>query len=526
MSAETITIDQLLERIQRDGVRKAVTALRKPPVPSRLLQELADMKSLPEAQAFVAAYPLAPSHLLETLAKASPDAAVLEHLATNPRTPPHLLVAFATHTEASIRAQAAAHPQLPPRELLVLADDPEPAVRRSLAGNDSLRLPQHAMLAADRDPGVRLTLAGHSTLPPQLGLVLGADHSAVVRLQTVATAQADEEMLLGWAASDEENVQLALCQRKELPDKVQRVLFHSPHASVRRILRATLKLDAIDQLHLATRGEPEERFWLAAQVPIARPLQRVLAQDEDFSVRKALAANPSIDDAIVSFYIGQADEATCVALATNPGVTPERIQELAATRQPAVIVALAYRDELDDDLVRLLLRHSNDFRRHWALQKRAVSDLDEDTAKVLLAHTLPAVRMLAVDGYPWSPDALRAMAGDPSPSIRIAVIKHPNASDELVAACQNDSDPAVAAYAKAAQDIRITSRLKAQQEKARAQLHARSNTSAKTAATTDAASPSASKSKVATVPAKRPAAKSKPASDPSLFLKLKRLFWQ
>jgi hypothetical protein len=73
MSTDVHTIESLLERIQRDGVRRAVGALRKPPVPSRLLQELSERADVPEARQFVAAYPLSPSHLLETLARA-PDA--------------------------------------------------------------------------------------------------------------------------------------------------------------------------------------------------------------------------------------------------------------------------------------------------------------------------------------------------------------------------------------------------------------------------------------------------------------------
>ncbi len=75
MSVESHTPDSLLALIRRDGVRRTAQALRKPPLPSPLLQALADLPpdEAPEALLFVAAYPLAPSHLLEILAHPPPQ---------------------------------------------------------------------------------------------------------------------------------------------------------------------------------------------------------------------------------------------------------------------------------------------------------------------------------------------------------------------------------------------------------------------------------------------------------------------
>ena len=72
------------------------------------------------------------------------------------------------------------------------------------------------------------------------------------------------------------------------------------------------------------------------------------------------------------------------------------VEELAATRLPAVLAALAYRDELDERLVHFLIVHSPAFRRHWAIQNRPFAHLDLATAKTLLADPLPTVRVLAV----------------------------------------------------------------------------------------------------------------------------------
>jgi hypothetical protein len=457
--SEAFTPDTLLARIRRDGVRRAAQALRKPPLPSALLQALADLPAAdaPEARLFVAAYPLAPSHLLETLAEAAPSPELLAHLATNPRTPPHLLIQFAAHPEPSVRAQAALHPQLPPRELLTLADDPDSSVRRALAANGSLRLPQQSLLAADADPSVRLSLAGQSALATPAALVLAIDDSAAVRLHAVAAAPAEDETVIGWAATDEEEVQLALLRRRRLPEAAERLLFQSAHASVRRAVRDRVEPDPVDLLNIATAGDAEERRWLATRPGLPRPLQRLLAQDADATVRSALAANNCIDPGIAAYFVDVADEPACLALAGNPAVSEELIQGVAATRRPAVLAALAYRETLESALAALLVARSPVFRRHWAVQDRPLSGLDAETARTLAADRLPAVRALAVRGHAWRRADLYDFLRDPVARVRLAAVRHPNAPEGLIADALGDLDPEVVEAARAVQTARDSS---------------------------------------------------------------------
>ncbi len=456
-AAQTPTIDVVLARIRQDGVRRTAQALRKPPLPSSLLQELADLppNTAPEARAFVAAYPLAPSHLLENLAAQSPTTAVLSLLAANPRTPPHLLLEFAAHANAAVRSQAALHPQLPARELLTLVDDNEASVRRALATNPGLRLPQQSILVCDSDPAVRVALAGQSSLAAPAALVLAIDDSAIVRLHTVASAPADDDTLCGWATTDEEDVQLALLQRRSLPKNAEHLLLQSSHHTVRQRVRERIQPDAIDLLNLATTGEAEERRWVAARRALPRPLQRLLAQDGDASVRSALAGNPQLDPSVATYFIDLGDEPACVALAGNPALAEEQVQAIAATRYPAVLAALAYRENLDPGLAGLLVNCSPIFRRHWAIQDRPLSGLDAATARTLLDDPLPAVRRLAVRGHAWRRADLYELVRDPIASVRIAVVQHPNAPDELVADALTDVDLEVAACARAIHQARL-----------------------------------------------------------------------
>jgi hypothetical protein len=444
MSAELLTSDLILERIRRDGVRKTVIALRKPPVSSRLLQELAERAEPAAAQQFVAAYPLSPSHLLEALAQTAQDPEVFSFLATNPRTPPHLLSAFAAHENPEVRSHVATHPQLAARELLNLAQDSDVAVRRAVATNPSLRLPHHAALTTDSNPGVRLRLATQPALPAQVAIVLAADASTVVRAHTIAATTADDELLLGWAASDEEEVQLALASRKNLPAPVRTLLLVSPFASVRRVARDLIAPDSVALLHFITSGEPDERAWVAARTPLASPLQHQLAQDETPAVRLALAANPSLTLAIADYFVALAEESVCVALATNPAISSDHVQALAATRLPAVLTALAYRDDLYDELIPFLIEHSPDFLRHWAIQQKPAALTDPAVARRLLADPLPTIRAFAVSSHSWRRPDLYDFARDPAAVVRLAALRHANASDELIASLLADPAPEVA----------------------------------------------------------------------------------
>jgi len=519
LSDSSLTSSALLERIRRDGVRKTALALRKPPLSSRLLQELAELAEPSIAQQFVAAYPLSPSHLLEHLAQTAQDPEVFPFLATNPRTPPHLLSTFAAHENPEVRVHVATHPQLAARELLNLAQDTDVTVRRAVASNPSLRLPHHAALVTDSAPAIRLRLAGQAALPAQVALVLAADASAIVRTHAIATTTAEDELLLGWGASDEEDVQLALASRKNLPSAIRALLLLSPHVTVRRVARDLIEPDPVALLHFITHGESDEHAWVAARPKLAAPLQRQLAQSEHPAVRLALAANPSLVPDIADYFVALADESTCVALATNPALSAEQVQALAATRLPAVLTALAYRDDLYDELIPFLLEHSPDFLRHWAIQLKTATLANADLARRLLADPLPSIRALAVAGHAWRRADLYDFSRDRSPAVRLAALRHPTAPADLIAQLLADPAPAVTQAASAAQAARAATVSNQKPQASDSPVPPQSDPSPSSA---DASPPKTSHSP-------RPTTSPSPLPSPSLsttFNQLKRLFWQ
>lgn len=512
MSDDSLTSDSLLELIRERGLRRAINASRKPPVPSRILQELIT-RTDDHALEFVAAYPLSPSHLLESLADSEPPSTVLAQLATNPRTPPHLLIQFSTHDDANVRAQAAAHPQLPSREIAVLTSDSSEVVRRAVASSASIRLPHQAVLVNDEAPSVRLRLAGQSGLPAPIALVLGADHTAAVRLHTIATANVEDDILQGWAASDDEAEQLALLQRKDLPVDLCHTLLLSSHASVRRLARTDLDLDDVDLLYLITVGETDERSWAATYPHLVRSLQSLLARDPESSVRASLAANPVLDEVIATHFVTLGEETVCAALSGNSALSDDLVQSLAATRLPGVLTALAYRETLDEKLVHLLIEHSTEFRQHWAMQGRSDVTLDVDLARILFTDPLPTVRRLGLIACPdWRRPDLYELSRDPAAAVRIATARHSHAADQLLENLSTDSDPEVLAVVAEIQAHRLA--------------HPAATESPDKSSRTNVDVPPSSPTLADPNPPPADSATTARPSTPEILNKLKRIFWK
>jgi hypothetical protein len=234
-------------------------------------------------------------------------------------------------------------------------------------------------------------------------------------------------------------------------------------------------------------------------------------------VRVALAANPSLDADIAAYFTALAEEPVCVALATNPAISADLVQALAATRLPAVLVALAYRDSLYDELVTFLLEHSPDFRRHWAIQRRAASIADAALARQLLADPLPTLRALAVAGHPWRRADLYDFARDPAPAVRLAAVRHAHAPDELLEAALHDDSPEVVAAAAAARAVRAQAAISAKPTRP-APAVAPAPVAPAPSTPADRSGPARTPLPVTPRPARVEA--------PKLFNQLKRLFWQ
>jgi hypothetical protein len=158
--------------------------------------------------------------------------------------------------------------------------------------------------------------------------------------------------------------------------------------------------------------------------------------------------------------------------------------------------------------VQFLLGHSPEFRGHWAIQQRPTGELMPEVARTLLADELPSVRALGVAGsLTLRPADLWDYAREPAVVLRLAAVRHPRASDELLADRLTDPAPEVVAAAQAQREAR-----------AKAAAAARR-------APVPPATGAATRAPEAPV-APRPAPKFIVRPTSGLFDKLKRVFWQ
>lgn len=451
MATTPENIDELLERIQRDGIVRACSVFRRPPLPSRLLRELYDHRQDPLGRRFIAAYPLSPSDLLECLSEESEDSEALAMVAVNPRTPPHSLARLAEHPDPSVRSRAAGNSQLTARDLRALARDERVEVRVAVARNEAIRLQHQAELAKDADPSVRVALAGNAVLDPEVALFLSDDDSPLVRVQLVGCANVEDEQLLYWADSDREELQLALLKRSQLPPPVIESLVLARSATVRSEARARLEgfRDPVPATFVVRYGTEPERAALAAEPALPVPLQRVLSQDAAVPVLSALAANWEIDPDVTEHLIGRGVPEVLETLAENAGIQENALFSLAKAGDARVDALLAFRENLPASIVRMLAAGGSDsaYLRQKAVRGDPVEHLPETVSLNLARAPLPSLRALAARSPSLQPELLRDLAADPAPTVRLAVAENPVTPDLVLEALREDSDARVAKLA-------------------------------------------------------------------------------
>ena len=187
--------DELLERVERDGIRSVCLAYNRQPLSSSLLRELYRMSKPLEARLFLATYQQSPSYLLEDLERDCYDEAVVKALAGNPCTPRRVLSRLAEHIDSSVRALVASNPELDGRDIDYLINDKNECVRIAVTGNSCLSERQQLELCKDPSAAVRLRLASNPVCCRKLAQALASDTSPLVRLEFVASffsATADE----------------------------------------------------------------------------------------------------------------------------------------------------------------------------------------------------------------------------------------------------------------------------------------------------------------------------------------------
>ncbi len=445
-----ITKEELLDAIRKDGARKVAQQYRRNLLPSRVLIDLYTEHPEREVLLFLALYPTVPSQVLEDLGDACSDPEIQAAIATNPRCTHLLLVRMAREGGAPVRAALAANKLQNAKITAELLNDPNLLVRAALAGNGAINNNYRIALALDPEPAVRCALAGTAKLPPELIHTLSADPSAVVRTNLYAHGKVDAETLLGWARSDDVEALRLMLKRSKPAPKIVAALSLSPDPEVQQAVKPLHEPTPPELLARAEAEDETLRLEAARHEPLPAEVQHVLAADPTAEVRATLGANPSIDDEVALRIAASNDPIACQALAANPQLPDAAKVELCHHESDEVRLQMAYRNDLTDELLDILVNRQDDLSLigHLALRGVTYPGIAPERLEQLLAHRRPSLRAFAAAAEQLTHAQVRKLMRDDSAGVRLALCANPILTRLALEELAHDWNDAVAAAAQ------------------------------------------------------------------------------
>jgi hypothetical protein len=441
---------ELLSAIQKDGARKVVQQYRHNLLPSRVLIDLYSEHPEREVLLFLALYPTVPSQVLEDLGDACADPEIQAAVATNPRCTHLLLVRMAREGGAAVRAALAANKLQNSKITAELLNDPDLLVRASLAGNGAIGANYRTALALDPEPAVRCALAGTAKLPPELVHALSADESAVVRANIHALGKVDPETLLDWARSDDTEAQRLMLNRSKPSPELVKALAPSPDAFVQEAIKDLYEPTPSELLAKAESDDEALRLEAARHEKLPPEIQHVLAKDALADVRTALAGNPAIDEEVALCIAASNDPAGCGALAGNLRLPDAARVELCHHESEEVRIRMAYRDDLNDEQLAILVNNDDSLKvtGHLALRGVRFAGTQPEQIEKMLAHKRSSLHAFAAAGQLLTHAQVRKLMRDPAASVRLALCENPILTRMALEELAKDWNPAVVAAAQ------------------------------------------------------------------------------
>ncbi|MBT7303914.1 MAG: hypothetical protein HN849_30560 [Victivallales bacterium] len=424
---------------------EAIRTYRGGGVPSAVLRELAAEAQHPDLRRFLAAYPETPARILEQLAAGDEPETVREALAAHPRAPRAVLMQLVSDPAVAVRLAVAANRALTPQVALQLAEDEAVAVRLALAGNAAISPRAQAQLAADPSSAVRSALLGKARLDAETQRLLAEADDPLLRAETIATAEANDSALLAWADSDQFVAQTALLLRSKLPGEVLESLCFSTHPVVQRHALERHHLSTDETLGWSQSEQPSVRVLIAERPGLPPGIQRLLAGDAIADVRRALAGNADLHEAVAGQLAEDLDPAVQTALALNTSLLGDALSVLCQSPSVVVRKLVATRPELTIEQVALLLGDGNEeVAYHLARNDVLECEVPPEMARSWVTHRLPSLRALAASSADLAEPAMASLARDPAPMVRRALAWNPVLPGALRAQLTEDVDYLVA----------------------------------------------------------------------------------
>ena len=374
-----------------------------------------------ELRAALAPNPCLPLPLLELLARDA-DTLVRAASAEHPDLPPDVLERLAADSSVLVREAVAAHPSTPPGVLGQLARDEEWEVQLSVARNPSCDLATLARLALDPHVQVREAVAAHLLSGGEILALLAQDaNERVSQVARLRLPGASQEGLSAAASSKRRSVKLALATRQGAPRELLLALSADRSSAVRAVAGLHPQLDYGARQRLQDDPDPQVRR-------VARAADSATSGDD-------LAALPRYDSRVK------------VALSRN-GSTPAGVLDALSddanivVRSMVVLHPATPLSGLTRRLPELELRAS--IRQHpryqgalreqmqaQELHEAAQPDVSEDALRALLSSDSAEVRAVLARHVRTPPDLQVALATDPDPHVRVALLERGVVTEEI-----------------------------------------------------------------------------------------------
>lgn len=401
---------------------------------------------------------------LARLARSS-NPAIAEAVAGNPATPQTSLRALAASPAAKVVHAIAGNPSTPGDTLQALAGARDPAIRAAVAANTATPATALADLIRARDSSdqIRTAVARNPTAPASVLGELAKVRSEwdLIRVAVAAHQNSSGDTLAGLldTRGTASAINRALAENRATPTPVRSFLFDVDE--LRKTVTGTEPLEPVIERVAYAKGK---RYS-------ARPVFRLLAQDRDPQVRRAVATSQLVssevlealsrDDvpavAIVAIARSSSDASELIRLAdgddvavlealarnlhTPIDVKPAIARALVPVADDVTLVVVAQDASTPHDVFESLAVHPSSGVRNAVAMNPSVP---ARVLRVLATDDDPRIRTITAKSSAVPLDSLVTLASDADASVRTAVAANPSTPTELLLRLAADETPGVA----------------------------------------------------------------------------------
>ena len=203
-----------------------------------------------------------------------------------------------------------------------------------------------------------------------------------------------------------------------------------------------------EQLGWAGSEDVELRRSVASKEELTAKVQLILAKDEDLSVRETLAANRAINEETQKILAADSEGKVAELLLDKNSLTEEALSKLCESCDEDRAFELAMTADLNDAQIGILANKGS-IELIYVLARRGLysSALKRDRVVELVNSRMPTLVEFAIRSRHLKKEELARFTGHPCSVVRLAVIEHVNADEEILSVLLEDADKQVSGNA-------------------------------------------------------------------------------